>query len=469
MSTDSNRTKSSAASRPKKPRPDFPLYAHACGRWAKKVRNKVHYFEKWTEDPQGDASLERWLDEKEDLYAGRKPAPKAEPDELTIRDLANHFLTSKADDRDEDRISPRTFGDYRAVTDLIVKVFGPNRAVTNLGPADFKRLRKEITKTRGAVAERNVIQRVRSVFKYALDNAMIQQPIVFGSDFKRPSARIIRRERRAARKESGDRMWEPHEIRLVLSYLRGEDLREPGESEPKPRRKPHRPVIAMVLLAANGGLGQSDLSNLPIDAVDLESGWVDYPRPKTEVERQFALWPETVEALRDWMDVRKGIDVKDSADADLLFVTERGSRWVKSNPNGSPSDGIGQEFNKAITALGIKRPGIGFYALRHGFETIAGETKDQVSVDYIMGHADDSMAAVYRERVGRDRLRAVTDHVRRWLFGGEPEPPKKLKELKNVGDSGPNLTNLISSTESGPGAAADDPPTLRIFDGGEVA
>jgi integrase len=57
-----------------------------------------------------------------------------------------------------------------------------------------------------------------------------------------------------------------------------------------------------------------------------------------------------------------------------------------------------------------------FYALRHTFETIGGEARDQVAVDHIMGHARDDMASVYRERVSDQRLKAVSDHVRAWLF-----------------------------------------------------
>lgn len=32
-------------------------------------------------------------------------------------------------------------------------------------------------------------------------------------------------------------------------------------------------------------------------------------------------------------------------------------------------------------------------------------------------HVRDDMASVYRERISEERLRAVTEHVRKWLFG----------------------------------------------------
>ena len=70
-------------------------------------------------------------------------------------------------------------------------------------------------------------------------------------------------------------------------------------------------------------------------------------------------------------------------------------------------------------ALEFHRPGLGFYALRHVFETVAGDSRDQVAVDAIMGHARDDMASVYRERIDDSRLLAVTEHVRKWLFGSK--------------------------------------------------
>ena len=72
---------------------------------------------------------------------------------------------------------------------------------------------------------------------------------------------------------------------------------------------------------------------------------------------------------------------------------------------------------KLLRTLGLHRKGLGFYALRHTFETIGGECRDLVAVNHIMGHVDDTTAGTYRERISDERLRAVTDAVHGWLLG----------------------------------------------------
>ena len=57
--------------KPAKPRPDFPLFPLANGRWAKKVWQRPIYFGKWVDDPKGVAALDLWLDQKDDLPARR--------------------------------------------------------------------------------------------------------------------------------------------------------------------------------------------------------------------------------------------------------------------------------------------------------------------------------------------------------------------------------------------------------------
>ena len=63
------------------------------------------------------------------------------------------------------------------------------------------------------------------------------------------------------------------------------------------------------------------------------------------------------------------------------------------------------------------RKGVGFYTLRHVFRTVADATKDLPAIRLIMGHKDRGIDGVYREYIDDDRLLAVTNHVRQWLFG----------------------------------------------------
>jgi hypothetical protein len=63
-------------------------------RGGRKVRGKVHYFGYWTDDPRGEAALAKWLDEKDDLLAGRTPRVKA--DGPTVRGLCDRLIASYA-------------------------------------------------------------------------------------------------------------------------------------------------------------------------------------------------------------------------------------------------------------------------------------------------------------------------------------------------------------------------------------
>ncbi len=110
----------------------------------------------------------------------------------------------------------------------------------------------------------------------------------------------------------------------------------------------------------------------------------------------------------------------------MAFITMHGNRWSKTSiTEPYPETGkllltnncpVTQELNKLLSRLDVKRKGVSVYALRHTFRAIGDETLDQVAVRGIMGHADESMDAAYRESIKDERLRAVTEHVRGWLF-----------------------------------------------------
>jgi len=172
-----------------------------------------------------------------------------------------------------------------------------------------------------------------------------------------------------------------------------------------------QPLEAMLLQGINGGFGNTDEGALPISALDLDTGYVDCPRPKTAVSRRCPLWPETVIAVKAALASRP--KPKDEASKRLVFVTKYGKLWEKEGSDNP----VTKETAKLLKNLKLHRPGLGFYALRHTFETIGGESRDQVAVDRIMGRARDDVAGEYRERISDERLEAVTDHVRYWLFG----------------------------------------------------
>jgi len=388
-----------ANGKPAKPYPEFPLFAHANGRWAKKIRGRLVYFGPWG-DPQG--AVNNYLAQKDDLHAGRTPRPLE--GELTLRELANRFLSAKRALVDSGEITARTWADYYSSCSRLLKGLGKDRLVADLHGDDFESYRARLARKWGPVPVGNEIQRVRSVFKYAFDSDLIDRPVKFGPGFKRPSKKTLRQHRA----KKGKRMFEADELRQVLNAA-------------------GQPMKAMILLAINCGFGNADIGTLPIKSLDLENGWIDYPRPKTGVERRSKLWPETIEAVKEWLPIRP--KSRERRHECMLFITRRGDSWhnvvVTERLNDkvvspSVSDPIAAELGKVLRKAKLKRPGLNFYALRHTFETVAGASKDQVAVDHVMGHARDDMASHYRERIGDDRLEDVARVVRGWLFPAQP-------------------------------------------------
>ncbi len=363
-------------------RKDFPLFAHRNGQWCKKIKGRQHYFGVWA-DP--DAALNLYLDQRDDLAVGR--TPRTSRDGLLVRDLLNRFLTAQESTIKSGELGSRTFTTYLRSCKIIAEAFGKNRLADDLATDDFERLRNSLTDTLGPVALGNEVQRTRGIFKYAYDCGLIDRQTRFGPGFKKPPAKTIR----LARNARGPRMFEADEIRTML---------DSADSHLK----------AMVLLALNCGFGNSDVGRLNKSVVDLDGGWVNFARPKTGVERRCPLWLETTIALKASLAERT--QPKKTSHADLFFVTTKGNSWAKQTSDNP----VSATMVRLLRRLGLHRPGRSFYALRHTFATVAGASLDQVAVNAIMGHADPSMAGVYRERIDDERLTAVTDHVRHWLW-----------------------------------------------------
>src|SRR5262249_52284581 len=145
-----------------KPYRDFPLFKHATGQWAKKIKGKLRYF---GTDP--DAALEKYIAERDELQAGRNP--RIPGNQLTVADLANQFLNAKRAKVESGELSRRTWGDYFHSCELLTSYLGKTALVLSLTPQDFERLRAKLAKTNGPVGLGNQIHRIRAILKYAFD------------------------------------------------------------------------------------------------------------------------------------------------------------------------------------------------------------------------------------------------------------------------------------------------------------
>jgi len=424
--------------RPKKPFPDFPLTPHPSGKWQKKIRGKTHYFGNWAKRVKGqlvrvqgdgwEEALKLYKAQAIDLHAGR--TPRVNHDGLTLANLCNQFLTAKLRKHTSGELGSRMFQEYREITDLLIAAFGKERLVDDLAANDFEKLRADMAERWGPVRLGNAITRVKSVFKYGIDNGLIDKAVRYGSEFTKPDKGVLRRHRA----QNGQKMLEAASLRKLIDAA-GVSLK------------------AMILLGLNCGFGNHDIASLPLSALDLEGGWIDFPRPKTGIPRRCPLWPETVAALRNVIAERPE---KLNGDAKcLVFVNSRGLPWVRTTEK-SRTDNISVLFTKLLKEAGAHRDGLGFYTLRHVFRTIADETCDTVAIDSIMGHADHSMAGHYRERIDESRLRAVVDHVRQWLFGTSPD---------SSDHSGPEGSELKGRPAVSQKPSVESGPTLRLFVG----
>lgn len=350
--------------KPAKPNPDFPLFPHSNGQWAKKIKGRMVYFGPWA-DP--DAALDRF-----------KALGDGPPDNLAA--VVKKYLAALEKKQEVGEVGLRHYKSMEWILGKLKKHIDTTKSFNRLTPDDYRTWRNAIAKTNKAVALSSHIRHVRAFLNWAVAEKIIPG-LPPGDCLKKPSVAQLR----VARVERGSRMFTAKELRRLIECA-GPEMR------------------AMIFLALNAGLGNEDLAQLKTQ--HMQGVWLDYPRPKTGIERRVPLWPET----------RKALAAVIRSDDEIVFRTKYGNSWTAKGKMAGDSP-ISAKFRKLCQGIGIHKPGRGFYSLRHVCQTIGEEAGDHPAIEYILGHAPmaNDMSAVYRERMADKRLIKVVRHIRRWL------------------------------------------------------
>lgn len=359
------------------------LWQHkSSGHWCKTIKGKRHHFGK-----DKDAALEEWYRVKDALLAGRARPAKGG---FELADACNYLLTRKRQKVEAGELSHVHWEDIKTMCEYVIDHWGRHRTLESIGPDDFGELRAKMMKRWAPGGMKQRMHNIKLIFNFAWKNGKLREQVRWGDQFSVPSQKVVRK----AAEKRGPKLFTAEEIRTLLD-----------------RATPH--MRAFILLGVNCGMGNKDIAML--ERRHIQDGWMTKPREKNGTPRRAKLWPETIAAIEE---ARANQPTTKGEWKDLLFLSPYRNPW--SDPN-SRNCSMSNIFRRLAQEAEVwKRNAKTFYALRHVFATVAGESRDQVAVDYVMGHCDGSIASVYRESVSDERLEAVSSVVHDWLFPPRP-------------------------------------------------
>ena len=369
----------------------FPLTPFACGQWGKRVRGHVYYFGP-LDDP--DAALDRWIERKDAILAGR--AVEDTSGGITIGILCGAYLDHHNRRFARGKSSAYTVNDTKNASRRFLAAISPTRSVASLTPADFGRAVDHLYKIRKKTGDplrprtiKNRIMTIRDMFSWAVKNHLCDPP-KYGSQYDPPGLIEIE----AEQEENGlNRFFDRDDLLLLIHHAK-------------------KPLLVAILLGLNCGFYGEDTKSICLKHLNLTDPipYHDFRRVKNNRKRKAVLWPETVEAVNQYLAIRKP-----AVETDRLLLTRFG---LPFDPH---RRGLNESFNTLCSKAGIKRHGVSVGSLRHTYGTIMDLVPDKKMVNLTMGHVDQSIQARVYSQLNLselDRLKRVSDVVREWLFYG---------------------------------------------------
>ena len=147
-----------------------------------------------------------------------------------------------------------------------------------------------------------------------------------------------------------------------------------------------------ILLGLNCAFGQTDISDLRVGEVSIETGRITRKRSKTGIQCQYKLWPLTNEMLRTYGNI-------DGKPNDRVFLSAKGLPLVREyfvDDKFRREDSIRRAFTRLMKKTKVPN-GRGFYSLR---KTAASEIEaiDPAVTEMFLAHSEKGMKRHYAER-----------------------------------------------------------------------
>ena len=398
--------------------PSYPLSVNANGQWSKKVLGKKRCFGK-LEDPQ--AALKKWNKEKDYLLAGVEPPRKI--DGMTLGQLCDKHMADCEDRIAVGKLAQWTKKDYSLARRQIDSAGIADVPLKALGPQHFTELQKAIDKSGLRLrTQKNAVNSIMTILNWGVSTEYLEALPNTGPRFGSPTSTAIEVEQ----EEQGVIRFFDREI--LVKALKMADAR----------------MKVVILLGINCAFYPQDTESITLDHFNLDHAvpHVDFRRVKTGRPRRAALWPETVKAIEQYLATREPEDPSERT----LLLNQYGRRYTKKSAGKSTS----RLFDDLIRTAGKKPAGASLGSLRHTCATIMDLAHDQPMVDLVMGHVPGGQQNTRKVNLQRriysqmnvgelDRLNAVAEVVRKWLYDGE------INGVKTRG--------------------SDDRPQLRVFAG----
>lgn len=355
------------------------LYAGKDG-WYKSVGGKKRYIAK-----------PMTLDEVIEILPGRVAdfstdsvivvAKKLSANTTTIGELIDYFLERMWERYQTGiprRLDRRTYDDYLDVLIRFRESVGKNKLATSVNADWFTDYAKTFAGKAASSVRREVIYITR-FFNWAgpgrYNFGFYSKVVDFSPEFMKPNDSTFQLEMAAKSTHIT-----PEQFKKAMRLVAPSPL-----------------LSAVGFLALNCAFLPVDLVEINLNNIDIEKREHNFPRGKTLRQRRAVLMPETIAAIKRYLEYRK-------SDSEKLFVNERFGTPFSMRRSDDAGSRVGH--NNAISSYWSAITGLQLKGLRTTVATELDGAVDQTALDIVMGHRLKGVRPVhYVKHFSSERLR----------------------------------------------------------------